>query len=134
EVTGEVRLDVERREAEHQDEARQHEAEASEEPAPFAPAVAAEVDAELVCLGAGEHLIDREQALEVGLADPPFLIDALALDHRYLRRRPSPGEAAKLEEAHEDRAEGFGALDYGGLVLHGGIVTSSRRCLHRRRG
>src|SRR5213592_4827513 len=99
-----VGLDVEDREAEHEDEAGQHESQAGEEPAQPAAAQSTEVDAELVGLGAGQHLVDGEQALEAPLGDPPLFIDALALNHRYLRRRASPGEAAKLEKAKEDRA------------------------------
>src|SRR6185369_7450374 len=106
-VARDVRLDVEGREPEHEQEAGEHEAEPGEEPAELATAQAAEVDAELVRLGTGEDLVDGELALEALLADPPFLIDALALDHRDLRRRPAPGEAAELEEAAEDRAGRF---------------------------
>ena len=69
-MAGEVGLDVEDREAEHEDEAGQHEAEAGEEAAELAAAQAAEVDAELVRLGAGEHLVDGEQLLEALLGDP----------------------------------------------------------------
>ena len=119
-MAGQVGLDVERREAEHEDEAGQHEAKPGEEAAPLAAAVAAEVDAELVRLRAGEHLVDGEQTLEVRLADPPFLIYALALDHRDLRCRSTPGEAAELEEANEDRAEGIEALDLLAVDCHGG--------------
>ncbi len=101
---GEVGLDVEDREPEHEDEARQHESEPGTEVAELAASQAAEVDAELVRLGAGEHLIDGEQLLEGLLVDPAFFIDALALYHRDLRRWPAPGEQAELEEADEDRA------------------------------
>lgn len=76
-------------------------------------------------LGARENLVDGEQPFEVGLGDPRFLIDALALDHRDLRCRPAPGEAAELEEADEDRAEGFGALDLLGVDFHGGDCAPS---------
>ena len=109
-VAGQICLDVEDREAEHEDEARQHEAEAGEEAAHLAAAEAAEVDAELMSLWAGEDLVDGEQFLEAQLGDPPLLIDELPLDHRDLRRRPSPGEQAELEEADEDRAEWFDGL------------------------
>jgi hypothetical protein len=53
----------------------------------------AEVDAELMRLGAGKHLVDRQLPLEGPLVDPALLVDALALDHRDLRRRPAPGKA-----------------------------------------
>ena len=103
-VPGEIGLDVEDREAEHEDEARQHEPEAGEEAAELAAAQAAEVDAELVGLGAGKDLVDRQQLLEARLVDPAFLIDALVLNHRDLRGRSTPGEQAELEETDEDRA------------------------------
>lgn len=63
-MPGQVGFDVEDREAEHEQEARQHEAEAGEEAAELAASQSPEVDAELVSLGAGEHLIDREELLE----------------------------------------------------------------------
>src|ERR1700709_1789364 len=88
-----------------------------EEAAALAAAKAPEVDAELVRLWAGEDLVDGEKVLEARLADPAFLVDALALDHRDLRRWPSPGKATELEEAEEDRAESFRGLD---LVGGGG--------------
>ena len=52
-------------------------------------------------LGPREHLVDGERLLERLLGDPALLVDALALDHRDLRRRPAPGEGAELEEADE---------------------------------
>ena len=101
-VPGQAGLDIEDREAEHQDEAGEHEAEAGEEAAQLAPSEAAEVDAELVGLGSRQHLIDGEELLEGVLGDPVLLVDALVLDHRDLRRRPAPGEQAELQEADED--------------------------------
>jgi hypothetical protein len=104
EVAGEVGLDVEDRQPEHQDEARQHEAEPGEEAAELAAANPPEVDAELVGLRAGEDLVDGEKLLELLLGDPVLLVDALALDHGDLRRGPAPGEQAELQEPGEDRA------------------------------
>ena len=126
-VAGEVGLDVEDREAEHEQEARQHEAEAGEEAAEPAAAQAPEVDAELVRLGTGEDLVDGELALEGLLGDPPLLVDALALDHRDLRRRPAPGQAAEPEKASEDRAERFAALGRESPACKPGIVPGRRR-------
>ena len=123
-VAGQVGLDVEDREAEHEQEAGQHEAEAGEEAAQPAAAQAAEVDAELVRLRAGKDLVDGEQSFEARLGDPLLFIDALALDHRDLRRRPAPGEAAELEEADEDRAQRFGAWGGGWISRHRGILTA----------
>src|SRR6476620_12690774 len=106
-MAGKAGLDVENREAQHEDEARQHDPEPGEEAAELAAPQPAEVDAELMRLGAGKDLVDGEHLLEAGLRDPPLLVDALALDHRDLRRRTTPGQAAELEEADEDRAERF---------------------------
>lgn len=103
EIVGQVRLDVEDRERQHEDEAGQHEAEACQQPAEPAGPVPAEVDAELVRLRAREDLVDGERLLEGLVGDPAELVDALALDHRDLRRRPAPGERAEPQEAKEDR-------------------------------
>ena len=70
EVAGEARLDVGDRERQHQHEAGQHEAEAGGEAAELAAAQAAEVDAELVRLGAREHLVDGERLAEGLLRRP----------------------------------------------------------------
>src|SRR3954469_13782451 len=80
EVGGQAGLYVEDREAEHEDEARQHEPEPGEETPELAAAQATEVDAELMGLGPGEHLVDAEELLEALLRDPMLLIDALLLD------------------------------------------------------
>ena len=95
EMPGQVRLDVEDRQGQHQDEAGQHEAEAGEEAAELAAAEASEVDAELVRLGTGEDLKDGEGLLEALLGDPSLLVDALVLDHRDLRRRAAPCQARR---------------------------------------
>jgi hypothetical protein len=102
-VAGDVRADIERREGEHEQKAGEHEAEPGKEPAQLAAAQAPEVDAELVRLRAGEHLVDGELAFEARLADPHLFIDALALDHRDLRGRAAPRERPELQEAGEDR-------------------------------
>jgi hypothetical protein len=73
----------------------------SPEAAELAAAQPPEVDAELVRLRPRQHLVDRELALEPLLVEPAFLVYALALDHRDLRRRAAPGEAAELEKAEE---------------------------------
>ena len=95
-------------------------------PAELAAAHPAEVDAELVRLGPGQHLVDGERLLEGLLGDPALLVDALALDHRDLRRRPAPGERAELQEADEDRA---------GRILVGcgeASIAKPRHCGPRR--
>ena len=73
EVPGQVRLDVEDRQRQHQHEAGQHEPEPREEAAEPAAPEAAEIDAELVRLGAGEDLVDGERLLErlLGRPSPP---------------------------------------------------------------
>ena len=104
EMPGEVGLDVEDRQRQHEHEAGQHEAEASEEAAELAAPDPAEVDAQLVRLRARKHLVDGERLLEGLLVDPVLLVDALALEHRDLRRGAAPGERAELQEANEDCA------------------------------
>src|SRR5204863_7837180 len=73
------------------------------EAAELAAAHPAEVHAELVRLRSREDLEDGEGLLEGLLGDPALLVDALVLDHRDLRRRPTPGERPELEETEEDR-------------------------------
>ena len=85
------------------EEAREHEAEPGEQAPELAAPDPAEVHAQLVRLGAGQHLVYGERLLERLLVDPAFLVDALALDHRDLSRRPAPRQGAELEEAGEDR-------------------------------
>ena len=105
ELLGESGLDVGHRQGEHEEEAGQHEAEPGQEAAELAAAQAAEVDAQLVGLRAGEDLVDGERLLEGLLVDPALLVDALALDHRDLRGRAAPGEGAELQEAQEEPPE-----------------------------
>ena len=103
-MVGEVGLHVQDRQPQHQDEAGQHEPEAREEAAELAASEPAEVDAQLVRLGPGEHLVDGQRLLEGVLVDPALLVDALALDHRDLRSGPAPGKRSELQEASEDGA------------------------------
>ena len=108
EVAGEVGLDVEVREQEHQQEAREHESEAGGEP-PEAPAAdPPEVDAQLCRLGTGEHLVDGEGAPERLLGDPTLAIDALRLDQLDLRGRAAPGDRAEAQEPGEQRPRAVG--------------------------
>ena len=73
---------------------------------PPEPAAAqhAEVDAELVRLGPRQHLVDGERLRELLVVEPAELVDALAPDHRDLRRRPAPREQAEAQEPQEDVA------------------------------
>ena len=104
EMLGQVRLDVEDRQREHQQEAGQHEAKPGEERAELASPDAAEVDAQLVRLGAWQHLIDGERPRERLLVDPALLVDALRLIIAIWAAGPAPGERAELQEPNEDRA------------------------------
>ena len=56
------------------------------------------------------------------------------LDHRDLRRRPAPGEAAEPEEAEEDRARGSGSYRSARFGQERRIcsVAASSRCDHFR--
>ena len=109
-VRGEISLDVEDREAKHQDEAGQHEPQSGEEAAELATAQPTEVDAELVRLGTGQHLVDGECLLEGLLGDPSLLVHTLVLDHRDLGCGASPGEGTELQETGEDRAVRVGSI------------------------
>src|SRR4051795_8007221 len=102
-MRGQIGLDVEDRKPEHEDETGQHESEPSEETTELSAAKPPKVDAQLVSLGSGEHLVDGEQLLEGLLGDPVLLVDALALDHRDLCCRAAPCEEAELQEPNEDR-------------------------------
>ena len=103
EARRERRLDVERREAEHEQETGQHEAESGGEAAEPAGAVATEEHAELVRLGTGQDLVDGQRLAEGLLRDPALLVDELALELGDLCRRAAPGEGAEMEEAPENR-------------------------------
>jgi hypothetical protein len=50
---------------------------------------------------ARQYLVDGEQPVEAACLDPPLLLDQLALDHRDLRDRPTPGKTAEAKELHE---------------------------------
>jgi hypothetical protein len=56
-----------------------------------------------VRLGPRQHLVDGEGLAEGLLVDPALLVDALALDHRDLRRGATPGEEPEVQETSEDR-------------------------------
>ena len=64
-----------------------------------------EILAEFLALeGFSVHTVeDGEKALEAELVEPFLVIDELAFDHPDLRCRPTPGQKAELQEAHEDR-------------------------------
>jgi len=102
-VVGKLHLDVQDRQRQHQQEAGQHEADLRKQATYLAASYPAEINAQLVRLGAGQHLVDGQRLLEGLLVDPVLLVDALALDHRDLRRRAAPGERPELQEANEDR-------------------------------
>src|SRR5215218_4427398 len=104
EMLGQVGLDVEDRQDEHQQEAGQHEPEPGQERSALAAPDPTEVDAQLVRLGAWQYLIDGEGLRERLLVDPALLLDALALDHGDLSGRATPSERAELQESNEDRA------------------------------
>jgi len=105
---GEIERQVEPGEEKHQGEARQHEAESGEHAAPAAAGEHAEVDAEFVRFGAGQHLVDGEEAFEMGGRDPFFLGDEFLSDHVDLGDGSAPGEEAEAQEAEEELAVGFG--------------------------
>ena len=108
EMAREVGLDVEDREAEHEDEARQHEAEPGEEAAELAAAQPPEVDAQLVRLRPGKHLVDGEHLLERVLARSSRSSSTHSrLIIAICAAGPPPGEGAELEEADEDRGSRF---------------------------
>jgi hypothetical protein len=104
ELAGQIGLHVEGREAQHEQEPGEHETEPGEEAAQLAAAEPSQVDAELVGLRPRQHLVHGERPLEGLLRHPALGVHALVLDHRDLRRRAAPGEAAELQEAQEDRA------------------------------
>src|SRR6202011_4892856 len=83
-VPGDVGLDVEDREGEHENESRQHEPESGDETTQLAATQPAEVDAQLVRLGPRKHLVYGENLLKGVLRDPMLFVHALALDHRDL--------------------------------------------------
>lgn len=57
--------------------------------------------AKLMRLGSRQHLIDRQQPVELRRLDPAVLLDQLALYHADLRDGPAPGLQAETEEAPE---------------------------------
>ena len=104
-----VELLVQPGDPEHEQQSRQHEAEPGEQSAEPPALHHPEVDAELVRLGPGKHLVDGEQPVEARRRDPLLFLDQLALDHRDLRDRPAPGEQAEAQEAEEDALAVFSA-------------------------
>ena len=97
----EAERDVQPREQQHEHEARQHEGGAGDDGADAAARQQAKVAAELGGLGARQHLVDGEHALELLRRDPLAVGHELLLHHGDLRRRPTPSTAAHPEEDEE---------------------------------
>ncbi len=55
--------------------------------------------------GAGQHLQHREQAVEAGRIDPPFLFDERLAQHRDLRHRAAESQSAEAQKFQEQRSE-----------------------------
>jgi hypothetical protein len=116
EIRGQVGLDVEGRQRQHEDETGQHEADASCEAAELARPGAAEVHAELMGFRPRKHLVDGKGLAKGLVRDPVLLVDAFALEHGDLGRRPAPGESAELEESPEDGRPRIGRSRPGAAV------------------
>ena len=75
-------------------------------------------------LGAGKHLVGGKQAIEAGTVDPLGLVHQLPPDHRDLRDRATPGEAAEAKEAEED---GEGAVHAAMLAASASVGKPEKR-------
>lgn len=73
------------------------------------PRYHAEVDAQLVRLGARQDLHDGEEAIEPIAADPALFIHQRLADHGDLRDRTAECEKAKAQELSEQarKADGW---------------------------
>ena len=74
------------------DQAGQHEQRAGEQPALGLVHQPADIDGELLRLGAGQQGAVVERLQEAVLADPPLLLDDDAMHHRDLARRAAEGK------------------------------------------
>jgi hypothetical protein len=123
----EIEREVEPREQKHQHEARQHEAEPSKHAAPAAPCQHPEMDAQLVRLRSGQHLVDREQAFKMPRRNPFFFGDQFLPNHVDLRDWSAPCQRAETQEAQEEFSVRFGRRVHGVIRRVG---NGGGRCLH----
>ena len=89
----------------HQQESREQEAEAGQEASDPASGQHAEVDAQLLGFGARKDLVHRQRAVESLGADPLLVVHQFPSQHRDLRDRSAPRQAAKAEETQDKLPE-----------------------------
>ncbi len=100
-------LQVQPRQKEHQNEARQHEAQSRENAADASPRKHAEVNTKLVRFRSGQYLVHRKHSVEVLRCNPLLFGDEFLADHRDLRDGSTPSQGTELQEAQKQRAEGL---------------------------
>ena len=108
EQRGVAEADVERRQAEQGQHAGQHEQGAGDQAAAEPVEQPADVDGQLLSLGAGEQHAVVEGVQESALPDPAFLVDQGALHDRDLPGRSAEG----LQARSEPRLDGLPERDH----------------------
>jgi len=67
----------------------------------------AEIHAQLVRLGAGQHLIQTQDAIEVLGRDPSFAIHERVAQHRDLHDRATPREESESQKPQKQTPQRF---------------------------
>ncbi len=79
----------------HQRQTRQHESQPCQQSADASARHHAQMDAQFMRFGSGQHLQHRQQPVEACRRDPALFLDQRLAHHRNLRNRPAKGERAK---------------------------------------
>ena len=113
-------------------DARQHEEYAGDQATLGLVQQPADVDGELLRLGAGQQHAVVERVQEPGLADPALLLDQDAVHHRDLPGGAAEGEGRHPRPGAHRLGEGDAVLARGQRRVGDGAVSDLARADHRR--